>query len=68
MYHQQTNWSQQTIKQTKVIQEVVLQELSKLNHAVLNKKQGHQIQLSPAKKIEKRKRIYHSCQIIIPGD
>ena len=28
MYHQQTNWSQQTIEQTKVIQEVVSPEVA----------------------------------------
>ena len=32
--------SQQTNEQTKIIQEVVSPEVSKLNHAVMNKKQG----------------------------
>ena len=55
MYHQQTNKSQQIIEQTKVILEVVSPEVSKLNHAVLNKKQGDQMQFSPEKITEKRK-------------
>ena len=38
MYHQQTNKSQQTIEQTKVIQQIVWLEVSKLNHTVMNKK------------------------------
>ena len=50
-YHQQTKQSQQTNKQMKVIQEVVSPEVSKLSHAVLNKKQGDQMQFS----LEKRK-------------
>ena len=37
-HHQQTNYSQQTNEQTKVIQEVVSPEVPKLNHAVMNKK------------------------------
>ena len=43
MFHQKTNWSQQTNEQTKVIQEVVSPKLSKLNHAVMNKEQGFQM-------------------------
>ena len=42
-YHQQTNWSQQTNEQTKFIQEVAPPEVSELNHAVMNKKQGDQM-------------------------
>ena len=38
MCHQQANYSQQTIEQTKVIQDVVSLEVSKLNYALLNKK------------------------------
>ena len=34
IYHQKTNQSQQTVEQTEVIQEVVLPEVSKLNHNV----------------------------------
>ena len=49
-YHQQTNLSQQTNEQTKVIQEVVSPEVSMLNHAVINKKQGDQMQFSLEKK------------------
>ena len=36
-------------------QEVVSPEVSKLNPAILNKKQGDQINFSPAKILEKRK-------------
>ena len=39
----------------KVIQEVVSPEVSKLNHAVTNKKQGGQMQFSLEKRLEKRK-------------
>ena len=39
----------------KVIQEVVSPEVSKLNHAVMNKKQGDQMQFSLEKRLEKRK-------------
>ena len=39
LYHQQTNQSQQAIEQTKFIQKVVSLEVSKPNHAVMNKKQ-----------------------------
>ena len=66
MCHEQTSKSQQTSEQTKVIQNVVLPEVSKLNYPLLNKKQGDQIQLFP----EKRKWIHHSCQIsiLVDGD
>ena len=37
IYHQKTNQSQQTVEQTEVIQEVVLPEVSKLNHSLMNK-------------------------------
>ena len=50
-----TNWSQQTNEQTKINQEVVLPEVSKLNHAVMNKKQGDQMQFSLEKRLGKRK-------------
>ena len=54
--HQQTNKSQQTKEETKVIQKVVSPDASKLNHAVMNKKkQGHQMQFSLEKRLEKRK-------------
>ena len=43
--HQQTNWSQQTNEQTKVIQEVISPEVSEPNRTVMNKKkQEHQMQ------------------------
>ena len=41
--------------QTNVIQEEVLPEVSKLNHVVMNKKQGGQIKFSPEKKTRKKK-------------
>ena len=46
MYHQQTNWSQQIIEQAKIIQKVVSPEVYKLNHAVMTRKQGGQMQSS----------------------
>ena len=55
MYHQQTNWAQQTIEQPKVIQEVFSPEVSKLNHAVMNKKQEDRMQFCPEKKTRKKK-------------
>ena len=54
-YHQQRNQSQQTNEQTKVIQEVVSLEVSKLNHAVMNKKRGDVMQFSLEKRLEKIK-------------
>ena len=50
------------MKETKVIQELVSPEVFKLNHAVMNKAQ---MQFSPEKRLEKRKWINHSCQLII---
>ena len=59
-WHTSTNkQSQQTKEETKVIQKVVSPEASKLNHAVMNKKkQGHQMQFSLEKRLEKRKWIH----------
>ena len=57
------NLSEQTIEQTKVIQEVASPGLSKLNDAVMNKKQGDQMQFSPEKRPEKRILIHQSCQL-----
>ena len=68
MHHQQANWSYQTIKQTRFIQELVSPEVSKLSHTVMNKKQEDQMQFSPEKRLEKRKWIHHACQFIIPID
>ena len=71
MYLPSTNKlvSQQTNGQTKVIQDVVSPEVSKLNHAVMNKKQGDQMQFSLYKRLEKRKCIHPTpCQPIIPVD
>ena len=42
----------------KVIQELVSPEVSKLNHPVMNKKQGDQMQFSPERRLEKRKWIH----------
>ena len=44
--YQQSHESQQTNEQTKVIQEVVSPEVSKLKQAVMNKKQGDHMQFS----------------------
>ena len=54
-YHHQTDYSQQTIGQTKVIQKVVPPEISKLNHALMNKKQEDQIPVFSRKKTRKNK-------------
>ena len=57
-----TNNFWKTNEQTKVIQEVVSPELSKLNHAVMNKNQGNQMQFSLKKWLEKKENefiIYH---------
>ena len=54
-----------SIEQTKVIEDVVLSDLFKLNYALLNKKQGDKIQLFPEIRLEKRKWIHHSCKISI---
>ena len=56
------------MEQTNVIQKVVSPEVSKLNHAVINKKQGDQLQFSPEKRLEKGKWIHDSCQLTIPVD
>ena len=53
-HHQQTNQSQQTILQIKVIQQVVSTVVSKLNNALMNKKQEGQIQFFSQKKYENR--------------
>ena len=44
----------------KVTQEVFSLEVSKLNHAVINKKQGDQMQFSLEKRLEKRKWFHPS--------
>ena len=54
-YHQQANSSQQTNEQRRVIEEVVSPEVSKLNHALIKKKQRDEMQLSLEKRLEKRK-------------
>ena len=43
--------SQQVVKQIKVIQEIASPEVSQLNQARMNKKQGYRIQLSSVKKL-----------------
>ena len=57
-YHQQADSSQQTNEQRRVIQEVVSPEVSKLNHALIKKKQRDEMQLSLEKRLEKRKLIH----------
>ena len=66
-YHQQRNWSLQTNDQTKVIPEVVSPEEFKLNHAVMNKKQGHQMQFSKTrkKKMDSSNPSYQSMDCVI---
>ena len=59
-YHQQTNQSQQTNEQTKVIQELVSPEVSKLNNPVKNKKQRDQKQFSLEKRLARKKRMKSS--------
>ena len=60
IYHQWTNQSQQTVEQTEVIQEAVSPKVSKLNHSVMKKKQGGQMQsFSRKKTVEKRKWTHH---------
>ena len=44
----------QTNEQTNVIQGVVSTEVSKFNHAVMNKKQGDQMQFSLEKRLGKK--------------
>ena len=51
LYDQQTNQSQQAIEQTKFIQKVVSPDVSKPNHAVMNKKQDKK-QFSLEKKMD----------------
>ena len=65
--------SQQNVKQTEVIQEVVSPEVSKVNHSVMNKKRGNQIEFSPEKKTQKKKERkkenrFIICQPITPVD
>ena len=56
------NISKQTTlnKQTKVIQEVVSPKVSRLNHSVMNKKQGDEIQFNLEKRLKKGKLIQHT--------
>ena len=56
-YHQQTNYSKQTNELTKIIQEVVSPEVSKINYAVINKKLAVAV-LSREKILEKTKWIH----------
>ena len=42
-------------RNSRIIQKVVSPEVSKLNHAVMNKKEGDQMQFSLEKRLEKRK-------------
>ena len=56
-YRQQTNLSQQTNEQTKVIKEVVSPKVSKLNHTVMNKKHKERV-FSRERRLEQRKWIH----------
>ena len=69
-YHQQTNKSLQTTKQTKVIQEVVSQEVSEFNHPVMNRKQGDQMQFSKTrkKKMDSSDPTYQYMDCVIKWD
>ena len=59
----------QTIEWAKVTPEVVSPEESKLNHSVMNKKQGNQKTVfSRGKNAEKPEQVHHSCRPIIPVD
>ena len=53
-YHRQTN------EQSKVIQEVVSTETSKSIYAVMNKKQGDQMQITPEKRLDRMKKMNSS--------
>ena len=66
-YYQQTNYPLKTNEQTKVIQEIVSSEVSKLNHAVMNKKQGDQMQFSKTrkKKMDSSNPSYQSMHCIM---
>ena len=66
-YHQQKHYKDE---QTKVNQEAVSSEVSKFNHAVINKKQGDQMQFSLRKKKRKKKMgssnpLYQSVDCVI---
>ena len=61
IYHQKTNQSQQTVEQTEVIQEVVIPEVSKLNHSLMNKIKKIKYRFFRKKRlyVEKERWIYH---------
>ena len=59
MYHQQTNYSQQTIEQTKFIHKVLSPDVSKPNHAVLNKMPGPNAVFSRKKTSRKKNELNH---------
>ena len=58
-FHQEKNSFKQSNKQTKGVQEVISAEVSKLNHAVMNKKQGDQMRFSLEERLEQRKWVHH---------
>ena len=58
MRHQQKNSLNKP--SSKVIQEIVSPEISKLNHVLTNKKKGDQMQFS-----QKKNPFIHSCQLTI---
>ena len=55
------------IEQTKIIQEEVSPEVSKMNHSVINKKQRNQIQFYTEKMIQSRKRKNDSSLLSNPS-
>ena len=59
MYHQQTNYSQQTIEQTKFIHKVLSPDVSKPNHTVLNKMPGPNAVFSRKKTSRKKNELNH---------
>ena len=61
-YHQQKHYKD---RQTKVNQEAVSSEVSKFNHAVINKKQGDQMQFSIKKKMGSSNPLYQSVDCVI---
>ena len=61
-YHQQKHYKDE---QTKVNQEAVSSEVSKFNHAVINKKQGDQMQFSIKKKMGSSNPLCQSVDCVI---
>ena len=61
--------SQEPAQQTKILQEAISPEVSKLNHSVMSKKHRDQIQFSPEKKRLQKKEIgFITCEPSRPVD